>query len=108
MSSKVQYSASFNRDAKARVELYLDMDKDSNKALFDHLFLEREAIEAQFGGALEWQRLDNNKASRIAVFPRDASIEDDDATLEELQDWMVEQLCGLDRALGQKLDDYPA
>ena len=35
MSSKVQYNASFNRDAKARVELYLDLDKESNKALPD-------------------------------------------------------------------------
>ena len=108
MSSKVQYSASFNRDAKARVELYLDLDKESNKALFDHLFLERETIEAQFGEALDWQRLDNNKASRVAVVPRDASIEDDEATLEDIQDWMVEELCKLDRALGPKLESHPA
>ena len=46
MSSKVQYCASFNRDAKARVELYLDMDKDSNEKLFNHLFLECEPVRA--------------------------------------------------------------
>ena len=105
MSSRVQYASSFNRDAKARVELYLDSDKESNKALFGYLYLEREAIEAEFGEALDWQRLDNNKASRVAVFPRDASIEDDDATLEEIRDWMVEKLWNLDRVLGPRLEN---
>ena len=104
MSSKVQYASSFNRDAKARVELYLDSDKESNKALFDHLYLEREAIEAEFGEALDWQRLDNNKASRVAVFPRDASIEDGDTTLVDIQGWMVEKLWNLDRVLGPRLE----
>ena len=104
MSSRVQYASSFNRDAKARVELYLDSDRESNKALFDHLYLEREAIEAELGEALDWQRLDNNKASRVAVFPRDASIEDDDATLEEIQGWMVKKLWNLDRVLGPRLE----
>ena len=104
MSSRVQYASSFNRDAKARVELYLDLDRHSNKALFDHLYREREAIEAELGEALHWQRLDTNKASRVAVLPCDASIEDDDATLEEVQSWMVEKLWNLDRVLGPRLE----
>jgi hypothetical protein len=104
MSSKVQYASSFNRDAKARVELYLDSDQESNKALFDHLYREREAIQAEFGEALDWQRLSNKKASRIAVFPRDASIEDDDATLADIQAWMAEKLRNLDRVLGPRLE----
>ena len=106
MRSWAQYSCSFNRDAKARVELYLDSDTISNKALFDYLYVDRKAIEAEFGEALDWQRLDNNKASRVAVSPRDASIEDDDATLEDIQDWMAEKLWSLDRALGPKLEGY--
>ena len=106
MNSKVQFSASFNRDAKARVELYVESDREFNKALFEHLHLEHEAIEADFGEALHWERLDKKKACRIAVFPRDASIEDDEATLNDIQDWMVEKLCNLDRALGPRLDRY--
>ena len=107
MSSKVQYASSFNRDAKARVELYLESDKEFNKALFDHLYREREAIEAEFGETLDWQRLDNKNASRVAVFPRDASIKDDDATLVDIQDWMAEKLWNLDRVLGPRLESYP-
>ena len=107
MSSKVQYASSFNRDAKARVELCLESDKESNKALFDHLYLEREAIQAEFGEALDWQRLDHKKKSLVAVFPRDASIKDDDATLVDIQDWMTEKLWNLDRVLGPRLESYP-
>ena len=104
MSSKVQYASSFNLDAKARVELCLESDKESNKALFDHLYLERDAIEAEFGEKLRWQRLDHKKKSLVAVFPRDASIEDDDATLADIQAWMVEKLWNLDRVLGPRLE----
>ena len=107
MSSKVQYASSFNRDAKARVELCLELDKESNKALFDYLEREREAIEAEFGEKLDWQRLDHKKKSLVAVFPRDASITDDDVTLADIQDWMAGKLWKLDRVLGPRLESYP-
>ena len=82
----------------------MDSDKVSNEALFDILHADRGAIETRFGGALDWQRLDDNKASRVAVFPTDDSIDDDEA-LELLRDWMAEQLAKLDRALGPTLDE---
>ena len=107
LRSWVEYACSFNRDSKARVELYLGSDKASNEALFDYLYGEREAVEAQFGEALDWQRLDGNDACRVAVFPRDADIDSDDMTLEEVRDWMVERLWRLDRALGPRLEAYP-
>ena len=107
MGSWVLYACCFNRDSKARVELYLDSDKASNEALFNYLHGEREAIEAEFGEELDWQRLDKKKGCRVAVFPRDADIENDDTTLEDIQVWMVEKLWSLDRALGPKLESYP-
>ena len=107
MSSKVQYASSFNRDGKARVELCLESDKESNKALFDHLSIEREAIQAEFGEELNWWRLDDKKKSLVAVVPRDASIMDDDATLVDIQKWMAEKLWNLDRVLGPRLESYP-
>ena len=107
MGSRVLYACSFNRDSKARVALYLDSDKASNEALFNYLHGEREAIETEFGEALDWQKLDNKKACRVAVFPRDADIANDDATLDDIQDWMVKKLWSLDRALGPRLESYP-
>lgn len=50
----------------ARVELYIDMSEASkNKALFDTLLGHKTAIEAAYGGALDWQRLDEKRACRI-------------------------------------------
>ena len=104
--SDIHYSCCFNHGDQARVELYMDSDKASNEALFDFLHAHREAIETRFGGALDWQRLDDNKASRVAVVPTHGSIDDDDEALERVQDWMAEQLAKLDRALGPTLDEY--
>ncbi len=53
---------------ETRAELYIDArEAAENKALFDALHAERLAIEADFGGALSWQRLDDKRASRISV-----------------------------------------
>jgi hypothetical protein len=49
-------------------ELYIDRGNGSeieNKAIFDQLLAHRDEIEARFGGELEWQRLENRRASRI-------------------------------------------
>ena len=52
---------------QARAELYIDApEAEENKALFDVLHTEREAIEAEFGTQLVWQRLDDKRASRIS------------------------------------------
>ena len=51
-------------------ELYIDRGKgseDANKAIFDRLLAQRQAIEAEFGGGLSWERLDTKRASRIRV-----------------------------------------
>jgi len=52
--------------AYARAELYIDRgDRDENKFIFDTLFSKREAIEHAFGMSLNWERLDERRASRI-------------------------------------------
>lgn len=49
-----------------RAELYIDRgNKSANEAIFDALFADREAIEIEFGSALEWERLETKRACRI-------------------------------------------
>ncbi len=49
------------------MELYIDgQNRDENKALFDRLAAQRESIEAAFGAALLWQRLEEKRACRIS------------------------------------------
>lgn len=40
-------------------------DKKQNKWIFDELFKRKETIEENFGNALVWDRLDNNKQSSV-------------------------------------------
>jgi len=52
---------------ETRVELYINgREAADNKALFDALEVQKEAIETDFGGKLYWQRLDDKQASRIS------------------------------------------
>jgi hypothetical protein len=50
------------------VELYIDRGKeagDESKTIFDSLAASKDAIEKEFGGPLEWQRLEGKRACRI-------------------------------------------
>ena len=100
--SAIRYGASFARDKSARVELYLDRNREFNKDLFDTLKESQETLEEGLGCQLSWERLDENKASRIAVYT-DGSIDDDDQMLEEIRAWMVERLLKFEEVFGPRL-----
>ena len=103
---RARYGASFYSGG-ARVEVYLDGDQESNKRLFDQLNEMAEAIEADIGSGLEWERLDSRKASRISLV-RDGSIDDDDNTRAEIRQWMITNLLKFSDVFGPRLDDLIA
>lgn len=87
----------------ARAEAYIDRPNGMwNKWLFDELYAQREDIEAEFGDELEWQRLDNRRASRIA-HKREGSIDDPKETLEDIEDWAVDMLLRFKRVIGPRV-----
>jgi Domain of unknown function (DUF4268) len=99
----IGYGASFAQGGQARTEIYIDRgDAVMNKALFDELASAREAVEEDFGETLSWERLDERKACRVAVY-RTGSIEDDPQTLEAITAWMIEQLLKLKEVFGWRL-----
>jgi len=66
--SGVIYSVAFKAGNRLSCELYLDSGiKEQNKQRFDKLFENRENIESVLG-ELSWERLDDNKGCRIAVY----------------------------------------
>ena len=82
----------FANQNRYRIELYIDTeDKERNKKIFDDLKSQKEDIEASLGQPLGWERLDDKRASRIALY-NTGSIDDGDQKLKELQDWTVEWL----------------
>jgi CBS domain-containing protein len=72
-----------------RVELFIKTaSRERNKFLFDTLHAHREQIELTLGEKLSWERMDNQQASRIAIY-HDGDIKDCEDKLYELRAWAV-------------------
>jgi hypothetical protein len=97
-NSKIfKYGANFNRNSKVSVEIYIDSgDKAQNEAIFDALQSRQTAIETELGHPLTWERIDNKRACRIAVY-RDGDIEADTETLAAIRAWTVDELLAFKR-----------
>jgi hypothetical protein len=88
------------REARVQVDLSRS-EKAENKALFDALFEQREAIEEAFGLPLTWKRLDNKKSSRIELAKAfDGSKREQ---WDEMVEWMVDNLRKLHASLDAPL-----
>lgn len=86
-----------------RVELYLGRTQATeNKWIFDQLIRERQEIEGHFGAELDWQRLDDKKASRICYqHPFDGY---EDANWPAMIDWLCTYIVKLEEAFSEPLE----
>jgi len=83
------------------VELYIDCGKGSeeeNKKIFDTLYSKKQEIEKDFGGSLDWDRLDGKRASRIKASFTGIGLYDEDKW-DALQDKMIDAMIRLEKAL---------
>lgn len=92
-NSKVyKFGTSFTVGGKVRVEIYIDSgDKAKNEALFDGLFLRKDEIQASIGQELSWERLDNRRACRVAIY-RDGEIDAESEVLGDIRQWAIQGL----------------
>ncbi len=103
--SGITYTVTFAQGGRVRAELYLDAgDADSNKANFDAFLAQRDEIEETFGEKLAWERMDDRKASRIAVY-RSGTINATEEERSAIQEWLVERLLRLRETFGPRLRD---
>jgi hypothetical protein len=99
----VSYCTGFAQGGRARVEIYIDQgDAESNKTLFDSLADQKAGREKELGESLQWERLDNRRASRIALY-REGHIQLPEEQLGEIRAWMIEHILRLKQALGPRL-----
>ncbi|HLJ25511.1 MAG TPA: DUF4268 domain-containing protein [Candidatus Angelobacter sp.] len=89
--------ASFARRKRLRIELYLDLgDKDQNKRRFDQLLSRKSDFEQVVGEPMEWERLDNRRACRIAVYTKAQILTDADSPT--LLEWGAKRASSFYRA----------
>lgn len=101
--SGITYNGSFAQGGRVRTEVYIHGGtQEENKALFDRLEGSKREIESSFGEPIEWERLDDRRSSRAAVY-RSGSIDDDSDTLIEIRKWMIDRLMKFKAVVGPML-----
>lgn len=106
--SGVSFNFLINKDWAA-VELYIDYDKNpseqnKNKIIFDKLKSQMEQIELEVGGALEWDRLDEKRASRIRKKIDSGGLKTKDKWLE-IQDAMIDTMINFEKTLRPRISN---
>ncbi len=82
------------RKYKIGMEFYIPNNKD----IFDQLYDKKEKIETELGYQLDWQRLDDKKASRILF------LEDSPETGDAEIDWFIKRAEEFNSAFGKHSD----
>lgn len=92
------FSSSFAQGGRLRHELYIDSgDGERNLEIFNELLSRRDALEASYGGALEFDELMGRRACRIADYSSGEVTETD--RHDEFINWFIDAGERLRRAL---------
>ncbi|MEM8550243.1 MAG: DUF4268 domain-containing protein [Verrucomicrobiota bacterium] len=95
------YGHNFATRNRVRTEVYIDSgDSEENDAFFEKLNEQKDIIEKELGTHLDWERLENRRASRIVLY-RKGSIEDSSEVLEEIREWAIKYLIKFKEVFGK-------
>lgn len=92
------------RDDRLTTEVYIGADNAKDQ--FDRLAEEREEIEQELGFTLDWQRLPEATACRIAAVLEGAKL-DDDGRWPEYHQWFASRLTRMDKAFRARIKALP-
>jgi Domain of unknown function (DUF4268) len=92
------------RDRKLGVEIYLN--HRAAKRAFDLLESERDTIEAEFGARLDWQRMDDKKACRIAIYRTDLDPRDENQRAVQYE-WFLDEMRRFSEAFSNRIRSLP-
>ena len=88
-----------------RIELYINSgDKNNNKTIFDSLFAKKDAIEADFGNPLSWERLDDNVTARVKYELSSVSIFNEE-DWEKMIEFMVKAVPKFEAAFKKPIQE---
>jgi len=73
-------------------------DPVQNKRIFDHLSSKKDHIEKEFGGSLQWDRLDDRRISKVRFKVGMESLESGEDRWPAMQEALVEAMARLHKA----------
>jgi CBS domain-containing protein len=89
----------------AKIELYVDRgDQYENKRIFAELFEKRAEIEARFGDALQWARLDDKRASIVRYVIEEFGGLRNQHLWPDLQEKMIQTMVQFSEAIQPELN----
>jgi hypothetical protein len=74
----------------------------SSKAVFHQFYLDKEAIEKEFGGTLEWHELPEGKESYVTVTKEKADFRNEQDWVSQFT-WLAERLEKLDKVFRNRV-----
>jgi len=90
-----------SRDERVGCEIYIQHDEA--KTAFDILYEQASIIEEEFGYELDWQRLDERKASRIVIYRNGNFL--DEQQRDELIEWLYDKAVRFHKTMGPLIRD---
>lgn len=92
------------RDRRLGVEIYIT--HRAAKRAFDLLDADRASIEAEFGEPLDWHRMNDKKACRIAVYRTDLDPRDESQRSTQYE-WFLDHMQRFAQAFGNRIRTLP-
>ncbi len=62
----------------------------------------KDSLKTEFGEVLDWERLNDRRASRVTVY-RAGSVEDGPQAQKEIQRWIIDRLLKFKKVFGPSL-----
>ena len=91
----------------AGVELSISRGtQEKNKKIYDYFYKYKQEIEKDFGGEIQWERLDNKKMSRIAVIRDGLSIYNKE-DWNDMMEFLTETMIKFEKTLRKYINNYP-
>ena len=86
-----------------RIAVFFETGETGIKAIFQHIYEQRESIEKELGFNLEWEQLPNRKACKAILdkYVNDLSNKEE---WPECHEWMLEHLEKMDRVFRPRVE----
>ena len=80
-------------------------DETENKRIYDQLFGKKDEVEIRFGALLDWQRMDDKRASRVRYLIEGSGLENKESW-PELHEQMIDAMIRLTNAFKPEINRF--